>query len=45
MNNNTKLLMVLEDLFMWYCDNHDIYSACYIEQLINAIYKGGNTNG
>lgn len=44
-NNNTKLLMILEDLFMYYCGNHDIYSACYIDELINTIYKGDNNNG
>ena len=45
MNNKTKLLMVLEELFNMYCSNYDLYSAAYIENLINIIYKGGNTNG
>lgn len=45
MNNKAKLLLVLEDLFMYYCGNHDIYSACYIDGLINSIYKEDNNNG
>lgn len=45
MNNKTKLLMVLEELFNYYCSNYDIYSACYIDDLINTIYKGDNNNG
>ena len=44
-SNKTKLLMVLEDLFMWYCSNYDLYSAAYIEGLINNIYKEEENNG
>lgn len=41
----TNLIILLEELELYYFNNYDLYSANYIEQLINFIYKGEINNG
>lgn len=36
----SKLIIFLEELWMYYMDNHDVWSAIEIENIINSIYGG-----